>query len=459
MSKRKPVNNFVVYLYLDEFGIPLYVGKGRPDRPYQDRGRACKTPPCHQIHILYTGLDEETAFAYEMDLIHEYGRECVNPDEGLLKNITSGGEGASGSGKPRNWFHVEHGLVQQVTITELVNMYPEQNLSFKSLSAVVTGVERSEHKGWVYVEPEDIDGNLSKDEIEAGLRRSYANCEISGRKVNLKSGRRSWKHPKHGVVENVFIVELVEMFPDQNLSSTCLSNLAKGRGKVHKGWEVLPLIKNGITIKETKNIDVRTWSTYNPHNWCHVEYGYVPGKSCSELIEDFSIENLNSSCVYNLASGKIEYYRGWICVDTTQVDSQLTAEELKEKFSSDYAKDFIRRVMSKPKDHLYKSGKEHPNYSPKDWCHCDLGFVPRKSISDLVKEYPEQELKGGALSRVAHGLSDYHKGWVSIPEEEIDWNLSEGELKEKFSAEYAKQEIIRRNEKKKRERESTRSMG
>jgi hypothetical protein len=438
MSKRNPVKNFVVYLYLDEFGIPFYVGKGRPDRPYQDRGRACKTPPHSQIHILYTGLDEETAFAYEIDLIHEYGRRCMDRGEGLLENITSGGEGASGSGKPRNWFHLEHGLIQQVTITELANMYPEQNLSFKCLSAVVAGVERSEHKGWVYVDPKDINEDTSKEEIERKLRRSYANCEVSGRKVNLKSGRRSWKHPEHGVVENVFIVELLEMFPDQNLSSACLSNLAKGKGKVHRGWEVLPLIVNGDVIQTPKITNLRTRSTYNPHNWCHVEHGYVPGKSCSELIEYFSEEDLNPSCVYTLASGKIEYYRGWICVDRVQVDPQLTVEKLNTKFSANYARDFIQRVMCKPKEHLYKGGKEHPNYSPKDWCHRDLGFVPRKSISDLVKEYPEQRLKSSSLSRVVHGLADYHKGWIFIPSEEINQEMGEKELKGRFSPSYAR---------------------
>jgi hypothetical protein len=252
MSKRNPINNFVVYLYLDEFGIPFYVGKGRPDRPYQDRGRACKTPPYHQIHILYTGLDEETAFAYEMDLIHEYGRECVDPDEGLLKNITSGGGGASGSGKPKNWFHVEHGLVQQVTITELVSMYPNQNLSLKSLSAVVIGVEKREHKGWVSVDLSYLEGDIPQKKMEEILRQCYINGEVSGRKVNRRSGRRTWRHPEHGLMENITSSELIDMFPDQKLSHSCLSSIATGKNESCKKWKVDPLVVGGSTVKKLK---------------------------------------------------------------------------------------------------------------------------------------------------------------------------------------------------------------
>lgn len=49
---------------------------------------------------------------------------------------------------PRNWYHPDHGKVLQKSSTEMVELFPEQNLSKGHLSNVARGV-RSHHKGWI----------------------------------------------------------------------------------------------------------------------------------------------------------------------------------------------------------------------------------------------------------------------------------------------------------------------
>ena len=83
-------------MYVRKDGTPYYIGKGKPRRPYDKRGRPCKTPPKERIIILHTSLDENTAFQIEKDLIKLYGRKDLDPENGLLRNRSDGGEGVSG---------------------------------------------------------------------------------------------------------------------------------------------------------------------------------------------------------------------------------------------------------------------------------------------------------------------------------------------------------------------------
>lgn len=45
--------NFAVYAYMRKNGTPYYIGKGRPERPYQNSGRYCRTPPRERIVLLH----------------------------------------------------------------------------------------------------------------------------------------------------------------------------------------------------------------------------------------------------------------------------------------------------------------------------------------------------------------------------------------------------------------------
>ena len=49
--------------------------------------------------------------------------------------------------KPIDWYHPNHGKILQKSSSEMVELFPEQNLSRGSLSSVASGV-RTHHKGW-----------------------------------------------------------------------------------------------------------------------------------------------------------------------------------------------------------------------------------------------------------------------------------------------------------------------
>lgn len=50
----------------------------------------------------------------------------------------------------RNWYHPEHGKIEDVLYCELIEMFPEQKLSQGTLSSVASG-NRRHHKGWIYL--------------------------------------------------------------------------------------------------------------------------------------------------------------------------------------------------------------------------------------------------------------------------------------------------------------------
>jgi hypothetical protein len=50
--------------------------------------------------------------------------------------------------KPKNWYHPDHGEVLQKSASEMVKLFPEQNLCRTALSRVARGGQ-AYHKGWI----------------------------------------------------------------------------------------------------------------------------------------------------------------------------------------------------------------------------------------------------------------------------------------------------------------------
>jgi len=90
---------FYVYMWLREDGTPYYVGKGSGRRAYR-KHRVGKVPPMNRT-VFYIAKDESEAFEIEVALIWYYGREDLGL--GCILNLTDGGEGVSGSGRPLRW--------------------------------------------------------------------------------------------------------------------------------------------------------------------------------------------------------------------------------------------------------------------------------------------------------------------------------------------------------------------
>ena len=89
-----PDYSYYVYAYLREDLSPYSIGKGKGKR-LTSKTRCTPAPvEKSRIVIIIGGLTETRAFCLEIDLIRFYGR--LDKGTGILRNMTDGGEGASG---------------------------------------------------------------------------------------------------------------------------------------------------------------------------------------------------------------------------------------------------------------------------------------------------------------------------------------------------------------------------
>lgn len=105
-SKKESDNIFYVYLYRDENGIPIYVGKGKGQRAWYHLKRKDKHPFTHKLNkmrrlgynpqpeMICISMSEELALHLEETVIKTLGR--VDLGTGTLLNLTDGGEGIQG---------------------------------------------------------------------------------------------------------------------------------------------------------------------------------------------------------------------------------------------------------------------------------------------------------------------------------------------------------------------------
>ena len=95
-------NDYYIYFYLrsrdsaiGKAGTPYYVGKGKDRRAYHTGHSYAVPKDKNNIVFVLNNLTEEQAFQNEIDFISWYGR--VNLGNGILRNLTDGGDGSSGA--------------------------------------------------------------------------------------------------------------------------------------------------------------------------------------------------------------------------------------------------------------------------------------------------------------------------------------------------------------------------
>jgi len=91
---------YYIYAYLrsttskfGDIGSIYYIGKGSGKRAFE-KHRIRIPKDKNNIVFLHEGIAEKLAFRYEEELIKKYGR--IDLGTGCLRNLTNGGEGASG---------------------------------------------------------------------------------------------------------------------------------------------------------------------------------------------------------------------------------------------------------------------------------------------------------------------------------------------------------------------------
>lgn len=152
-------------------------------------------------------------------------------------------------GTPRSWCHIEHGFVYNTTVSDLIKRYPEQKLSIAGLCNVCFG-RSNFYKGWVFISDSLLDKSLSPEELNKLFPKEYAKIKIeearNASKQKMIAARKNspqmlknWHHPEHGVLKQMSVYRLIDMFPHLKLSPTSLYLVIHGKRSAHKGWTVL----------------------------------------------------------------------------------------------------------------------------------------------------------------------------------------------------------------------------
>lgn len=369
MSRPKTEENFVVYCYLrekeDRFGIygtVYYVGKGRPNRPYQcynySRTVKCPRDRDNKIVILHKDLKEETAFDYEKKLIELYGR-IDTTEFGVLRNLTDGGEGPTGilvteekrkrlSGKNNGMYGKTHTPEARRTMSEKSKAHADspgvrKEMSLRAREAlsnpevrrkISEGVLRSmtderrkkmsESRRGKKRSPESIrrsaESNTgkkrsqdTKDKISAGNKGKKRSEEVKRRKSEQMRGRKASQETRR---------KMSEAHSGKNHHMHGKNHSEESKRKMSESRKGK---KTDLTEEGRRKLSENSSGANNPmhgkygaqhnrgipRNWVHPVHGEYRGLTSSDLVRKFPEEKLNASSLSLVANGKNSHHKGW----------------------------------------------------------------------------------------------------------------------------------------------------
>jgi len=244
-------NDYYVYLYLRSRDSsyaprlsPYYVGKGRNKRAFS----TCRTipRPCDKQFIVFVeeNLTEAEAFVLEKYCIALYGR--IDNGTGILRNLTDGGEGASG---------FKHSLATCALLSKLrqgTRLSEEQK---EQISQFHTGKKRSEETKRKISEGQKgkIISQETRRKISAARKGRKLSNEHRQKIAEAGKGRRPTEETRAKLVraKAKYLYELTtpegftftaiglgQVAKQYNLERRALYAVAVGDRNHHKGWKV-----------------------------------------------------------------------------------------------------------------------------------------------------------------------------------------------------------------------------
>lgn len=243
------------------------------------------------------------------------------------------------------------------------------------------------------------------------------------RHQKLLKNKKTWFHCVSGEVKDLTPKELSDKFPEQVLSGSGLSKVARRIKKSYKGW-ILSGSGNSPYIFKVFT-----------HDWYHREYGEVIGVSCRDLVKKFRQQSLSISQLRTVSSGKSFSHRGWILLgnrwNKIKQDKGKRNDWYHEKHgviknkSTRYISDFfgvkykklLRVSAGKARSYmgwrlLVNKGLILRNDTKLvNWEHQEHGVIRNCSAGQLSKMFPSQGLITSSLRDLARGECKSHKGW------------------------------------------------
>lgn len=242
------MKRYYVYLLLDprNFYVPFYVGKGcknrarfhlwnRPNERNSFKQRKIDNirKAGYEPTISYwaKNLSHADALKLESELILKFGR--ANNKTGILTNLTDGGEGTSGWIPDQNWLDKHNERLKRE------NIKPCEAAVLNSV-AKRKGVPLSDnHKQKL---SESMKGREFSSETRHKISEAKTNpSSDTRRKMSMAQKDKriiTWFHP---IIGQVICCrqDLMQKYPDLNLTSSELGKLIKGKYPTCKGWSII----------------------------------------------------------------------------------------------------------------------------------------------------------------------------------------------------------------------------